>query len=197
MNKKELTEQEIRTHFITPAIQAAGWHGLQMREEYYFTDGRFHIQQHGKSRRGDRAYADYLLIYKNIPLAIVEAKDNNHTLGSGIQQALRYADALDAVSSHSSNCDRFLDMMNGVGDFVERGLALSQFPSPEELWQRYTQQKQISSDQEAGIPLPPLAEQKRMVAHVNTRLRLCDDLAAHLHQAQATQSALHDAVLTI
>ncbi len=68
MNKKALTEQEIRTQYITPAIQAARWQRQQIREEYYFTDGRFHIQQTGKAKRGQRAYADYLLIYKNIPL---------------------------------------------------------------------------------------------------------------------------------
>ncbi|MCP4358380.1 MAG: hypothetical protein GY796_10230 [Chloroflexi bacterium] len=104
MNKKDLTEQEIR---ITPAIQVAGWQGLQICEEYYFTDDRFHIQKNGKAKRGERAYADYLLIYKNIPLAIVEAKDNKHSVGSGMQQALRYADVLDVPFAIGPGYDPF------------------------------------------------------------------------------------------
>lgn len=67
MNKKDLTEQEIRTHYITPAIQAAGWKGLQIREEYYFTNGRFHIQQSGRAKRGERSFADYSRHYEPYP----------------------------------------------------------------------------------------------------------------------------------
>ncbi|MCP4215116.1 MAG: restriction endonuclease, partial [bacterium] len=109
MNKNRLTEQEIRTRYITPAIQEAGWKLTQIREEYYFTDGRFHIQQNDNATRGERSYADYLLIYKNISLAIVEAKDNKHSIGSGMQQALRYADVLDVPFVYSSNGDGFLE----------------------------------------------------------------------------------------
>lgn len=145
MNKRDLTEQEIRTQYITPAIQAAGWHGRQMREEYYFTDGRYHIQQNGRARRGERAFADYLLVYKNIPLAVVEAKDNKHEVGSGMQQALRYAQVLDVPFAYSSNGDGFLehDRLGGAG-VVERELPLAQFPSPEALWQRYAQENQLT-----------------------------------------------------
>lgn len=95
ISKRELSEQEIRTQYITPAIQAAGWQGQQIREEYYFTDGRYHIEQNGHAKRGERAFADYLLIYNNIPLAVVKAKDNKQTIGAGMQQALRYAAVLD------------------------------------------------------------------------------------------------------
>ena len=95
MDRRDLTEQEIRTRYITPAIQSAGWRPLQIWEEYYFTDGRFHIQRSGQARRGDRAFTDYLLIYENVPLAVIEAKDNRHTIGSGMQQALRYAEVLE------------------------------------------------------------------------------------------------------
>ena len=77
MNKKDLTEQEIRTQYITPAVQTAGWKGLQIREEYYFTDGRFHIQQNGKAKRGERSFADYLLFYKNIPWPSLKPKTTN------------------------------------------------------------------------------------------------------------------------
>lgn len=148
INKKDLTEQEIRTRYITPAIQQAGWLPTQIREEYYFTDGRFHIQKHGQAKRGERAFADYLLIYKNIPLAIVEAKDNTHSLGSGMQQALRYADVLDVPFAYSSNGDGFLehDRLAATG-LVERELVLTQFPAPEALWQRYMQQQQMTPGQ--------------------------------------------------
>ncbi len=152
MNKNRLTEQEIRTRHITPAIQEAGWKLTQIREEYYFTDGRFHIQQNDNATRGERSYADYLLIYKNIPLAIVEAKDNKHSIGSGMQQALRYADVLDVPFVYSSNGDGFLEHDRlGGGGLIERELPLNQFPSPEALWQRYTQQEQITPEQEAVI----------------------------------------------
>ncbi len=152
MNKKDLTEQEIRTQYITPAIQAAGWKGMQIREEYYFTDGRFHIQQNGKDKRGERSFVDYLLFHKNIPLAVIEAKDNKHTIGSGMQQALRYATVLDVPFTYSSNGDGFLEhnRLGGAG-VIERELLMSQFPSPESLWQRYTQQNQITPAQETVI----------------------------------------------
>lgn len=152
MDKRNLTEQEIRTQYITPAIQSAGWRGAQIREEYYFTDGRFHLQPNGRATRGERAFTDYLLIYKNILLAIVEAKDNKHPIGSGMQQALRYAEALDVPFAYSSNGDGFLEHNRlGGGDAIERDLALERFPSPEALWQRYTQQNQVTPAQEAII----------------------------------------------
>ncbi|MBK6709975.1 MAG: DEAD/DEAH box helicase family protein [Chloroflexi bacterium] len=152
MKKHDLTEQEIRTQYITPAIQSAGWKGLQIREEYYFTDGRFHIQPNGKDKRGERSFADYLLFYKNIPLAVIEAKDNKYQIGSGMQQALRYAEVLDVPFAYSSNGDGFLEhnRLGGAG-VIERELPMSQFPSPESLWQRYTQQNQITPEQEAVI----------------------------------------------
>ena len=95
MNKKFLSERDICTKFITPAISAAGWDiHSQIREEVGFTDGRIYVR--GKLHaRGSQKRADYILYYKpNIPLAIIEAKDNNHTVGAGLQQALDYADTL-------------------------------------------------------------------------------------------------------
>ena len=149
MNKSTLTEQEIRTQYITPAIRQAGWQTAQIREEYYFTDGRFKIQRYGQARRGERAFADYLLIYKNIPLAIIEAKDNRHSLGSGMQQALRYAAVLDVPFAYSSNGDGFLEHNRlAGGDMVERELSLAQFPAPEVLWQQYVRRQQLTPQQE-------------------------------------------------
>jgi type I restriction enzyme R subunit len=82
LDKKDLTEQEIRTRYITPAIQGAGWLPRQIREEVYLTAGQIHPR--GRvAPRGRRKFADYVLYHHNLPLAIVEAKDNNHPLGGG------------------------------------------------------------------------------------------------------------------
>jgi type I restriction enzyme R subunit len=99
MNKKALTEADIRTKFITPAIIGPGgskWNVMtQVLEERYFTKGRVIVR--GKAvTRGEAKKADYILFYKpNLPLAVIEAKDNNHAVGAGMQQALEYAEILD------------------------------------------------------------------------------------------------------
>ncbi|MEO1076725.1 MAG: type I restriction endonuclease, partial [Bacteroidota bacterium] len=109
MDKKALSERDICTKYITPAIDAAGWDvHTQIREEVSFTDGRI-IQRGNMHARGKRKRADYLLYFRaNLPLAIVEAKDNSHPVGSGMQQALEYADILDIPFVYTSNGDAFL-----------------------------------------------------------------------------------------
>ncbi len=108
-HKKSLTETDIRTKFITPAIVGqAGWDVMtQVREEVHFTKGRVIVR--GKTvKRGEAKKADYILYYKpNLPLAVVEAKDNTHTVGAGMQQALEYAGILDVPFVYSSNGDAF------------------------------------------------------------------------------------------
>lgn len=152
MDKKKLTEADIRTKFITPAISNANWDiQLQIREEVYFTKGKVTVR--GKTiKRGDSKKADYILYYKpNIPIAIVEAKDNNHSIGDGMQQALDYAEILDIPFAYSSNGDGFLEHdRTGIASQVEKELALSQFPSPDELWRRYVKWKGLN-DQENSI----------------------------------------------
>src|SRR5678815_324278 len=109
MDKKQLSERDICTKFITPAVTAAGWDALlQVREEVSFTKGRIIVR--GKLvSRGKGKRADYLLYYKpNIPLAIVEAKDNSYGVGDGIQQALEYAMTLEIPFVFSSNGDGFV-----------------------------------------------------------------------------------------
>ncbi len=149
MNKKVLSETDIRSKFITPAIcgpQGAGWDLMtQVREEAYFTRGRVIVQ--GKTvRRGEAKKADYLLYYKsNLPLAVVEAKDNTHSVGDGMQQALEYAEILDVPFAYSSNGDGFLEHDRTAKEgLVTRELALDQFPSPEELWARYCGAKSLT-----------------------------------------------------
>lgn len=154
MNKKSLTEADIRTKFITPALdkdKQGSWDLMtQLLEEHYFTKGRVIVR--GKTvHRGEAKKADYILFYKpNIPIAVIEAKDNNQTVGAGMQQALDYAETLDLPFAYSSNGDAFLehDRIPGANP-VEREIALDQFPSPEELWQRFSASRGYTPQQQA------------------------------------------------
>jgi len=148
-NKKSLSERDICTKFITPAIIAAGWDlHTQIREEVSFTKGRIIVR--GKLHtRGELKRADYILYYKsNIPLAVIEAKDNSHGVGSGMQQALNYAETLAVPFVFSSNGNGFLfHDRTGMSEQTECELRLDEFPSPAELWQRYCQWKGIATEQ--------------------------------------------------
>ena len=108
--KKDLSERDICTKYILPALERAGWDThTQIREEVSFTDGRIYVKGNLTSR-GKRKRADYILYYKpNIPIAIIEAKDNKHSVKAGIQQALAYAEILDIPSVYSSNGDGFYE----------------------------------------------------------------------------------------
>src|SRR5271166_3192197 len=136
MNKQDLSERDICTKFITPAVKHAGWDEMtQIREEVSFTKGRIIVR--GKLvTRGKAKRADYILYYKpNIPIAIIEAKDNNCSIGDGIQQALDYADTLDIPYVFSSNGDGFVfHDRTGAGTEKEATLPLDAFPSPNDLW---------------------------------------------------------------
>src|SRR5271169_4110885 len=139
MNKKDLSERDICSKFIGPAVKRAGWDGMmQIREEVNFTKGRIIVR--GKLvTRGKPKRADYILYYKpNIPIALIEAKDNNHPLGAGMQQGLDYAKVLDIPFVFSSNGDAFLfHDRTGQADRIEMERPLDDFPSPAELWARY------------------------------------------------------------
>ena len=107
--KKQLSERDICTKFITPALESVGWDiATQIREEYQLTKGRVIVR--GKLHTSDRhKRADYVLFYKpNIPIAVIEAKDNTHSVGDGMQQALGYAGMLQVPFVFSSNGDSFL-----------------------------------------------------------------------------------------
>ena len=159
MNKKTLTETDIRTKFITPALVGPNgekWDVMtQIREEAYFTKGRVIVR--GKTvQRGEAKKADYILSYKpNLPLAVVEAKDNNHAVGAGMPQALEYAELLDIPFAYSSNGDAFLEHDRTVTtSTVTREIPLDQFPTPEELWSRYCAAKGYTAPHEAIEPPP-------------------------------------------
>src|SRR2546427_2426352 len=139
MNKKDLTERDICTKFITPAVVKAGWDvQSQIREEVYFTRGRIIVR--GKLvSRGKAQRADYILYDKpNIPIALIEAKDNTCSVGDGIQQGLEYAATLNIPFVFSSNGDGFV-FHDRTGSSVEKeaNLALDAFPSPAALWAKY------------------------------------------------------------
>jgi type I restriction enzyme R subunit len=159
MDKRSLTEQEIRTRFITPAIKAAGWTDVQIREEYAITKGRI-IARGGSYKRDKAKYADYVLFYKpHIPIAIIEAKDNNHTISDGMQQALGYAEQLRVPFVFTSNGDGFtFHNCNSEDSDRETILSISGFPSPETLWNMYKQYKGIDEKQEKVITEPYYVE---------------------------------------
>jgi type I restriction enzyme R subunit len=109
LDKRSLSERDICTKFVTPAVKRAGWDEMsQIREQVYFTKGRIIVR--GKLvTRGKAKFADYILYYKpNIPVALIEAKDNNHSVGDGMQQGLEYATTLDIPFVFSSNGDAFV-----------------------------------------------------------------------------------------
>jgi type I restriction enzyme, R subunit len=153
MNKKDLSERDICSKFIGPAVKRAGWDGMmQIREEVNFTKGRIIVR--GKLvTRGKAKRADYILYYKpNIPIAIIEAKDNNHSVGSGMQQALDYAVTLNIPFVFSSNGDGFVfHDRTGTSMEKEATLSLDAFPSPKELWSKYRAWKGLTSDEEAIV----------------------------------------------
>ena len=150
MNKKDLSEADICAKFITPAVIKSGWdEQTQVQREAHFTKGQIHVR--GKMvARGKSKFADYILYYKpNIPIAIIEAKDNNHSVGDGMQQALGYAEVLNIPFVFSSNGDGFVfhDKTGTKGE-TEASLALSEFPRPDELWSSYRTWKGLSPEAE-------------------------------------------------
>lgn len=153
MSKKDLSETDICTQYITPAVVDAGWDlKSQVRQEVYFTNGQI-IVKGNKVTRGQRKFADYILYYKaNKPLAIIEAKDNNHSVGAGMQQGLDYGEILDIPFVFSSNGDAFIEHdRTDQADEIEKEITLNEFPSPEDLWHRYKIWKGIDDEIEPAL----------------------------------------------
>src|SRR5450759_652893 len=150
MSKRDLSEADICAKFITPHVENAGWDdATQIRREVHFTKGQIHVR--GKMvTRGKSKFADYVLYYKpNIPIAIIEAKENNHAVGDGLQQALEYAEVLNIPFVFSSNGDGFVfHDRTGTLPEAETTLPLESFPSPARLWSIYRGWKGLSADQE-------------------------------------------------
>ena len=134
LNKKQMSEEDIKLQFITPAITSK-WDIRKITMETQITDGRVLIGGNLVTRAAPKR-ADYLLyLNANNPIAVVEAKDNNHSVSFGLQQAMAYAQMLDLPFAYSSNGDGFMehDFLTGT----ERQLSLDEFPTEEELISRY------------------------------------------------------------
>lgn len=152
MDKYQLSERDICTKFITPAIQHAGWQQHQFREEVNLTDGRVIVRGKLASRiknpdaKGGPKRADFVLYGRpNVPIAVIEAKQAKFSLGHGMQQALAYAEMLDAPFAISSNGDGFLlHDRTGLTQPIERELSLTHFPSLNDLWPLYQQWKGLT-----------------------------------------------------
>lgn len=153
MENTSYSERDICTKYITPSLQKAGWDiHVQIREEFNLTKGRIIVRGQLHTRAKNKR-ADYVLFYKpGIPLAIIEAKDNKHSVGAGMQQALNYAELIDVPFVFSSNGAAFLfHNRYAVSEKVETEISLDQFPSPEQLWTLYCKHKQVTPPQEAVI----------------------------------------------
>ncbi|MBU2568775.1 MAG: DEAD/DEAH box helicase family protein [Gammaproteobacteria bacterium] len=154
MEKKKLSERDICTKYITPAILEAGWQQTQFREEVKLTDGRVMVRGKLAARiknpdaKGGPKRADYVLYARpNVPIAIIEAKQNKFPVGQGMQQALSYAEMLDVPFSISSNGDGFLiHDRTGLTDPTERELSLEEFPRLDQLWPLYLQWKGLTTE---------------------------------------------------
>lgn len=138
ISKKQMTEEDIKLRYITPAITAT-WDVEHITMETPITDGKINLRGNLVVRERPKK-ADYVLYYnESTPIAIVEAKDNKHSVSYGLQQAMDYAKMLDVPFAYSSNGDAFFehDFLSGQ----EREIPLSDFPSPEVLFARYQGRK--------------------------------------------------------
>jgi len=156
---QQLSEIDICDLFITPAIKDAGWDQLtQIRREVTLAPGPVIVRGNMSSRnKKKRKFADYVLLRETgVPIAIVEAKDNNHTVSHGMQQALGYAGILDVPSAFSSNGDAFAshNKVPAPDEDIECEFSLEAFPSPDEIWKRYKKYRNIT-DPEEELVLEP------------------------------------------
>ena len=152
MQKTRLSESDVRAKYITPALHQAGWNEAQIRREVSFTKGRIIVR--GKLvSRGEGKQADYVLHYTpNLPIAVIEAKDNTHATGDGMQQALDYAETLHTPFVFSSNGEGFVfHDRTGLSPERETNLSLDAFPPPSELWERYRTWRDLTPEAETVV----------------------------------------------
>ncbi|WP_353572405.1 EcoAI/FtnUII family type I restriction enzme subunit R [Candidatus Albibeggiatoa sp. nov. BB20] len=165
-DKQQLSESDIRAMFITPALIEAGWDKTtQIRREVPLTPGAVVVRGNMAARRKSKKFPDYVLYWKQgLPIAVLEAKNNTYSISSGMQQALGYAEILNVPSAYSSNGDGFAEHNKTATDNqnktatdnqdIETEFDLTDFPSPNELWQRYQQFHGIEAEQHALISQP-------------------------------------------
>lgn len=151
LNKKDLLEKDIEDLFILPALNDRGWRDVQIIRQQSYTAGRIIIRRGSTNlwTRGERKRPDIILYHvSHLPLAVIEAKDNNHTVEHGLEQALGYADAdaggLDVLFVYATNGDGFIELDKTTGE--QKFLTLEQFPTPADLWRRYLAAKGLTPD---------------------------------------------------
>jgi type I restriction enzyme, R subunit len=158
-DKKGLSESDICDIYISPAIKRAGWDQMtQIRREVTLAPGPVIVRGNVASRnKKKKKFADYVLYQESsVPIAVVEAKDNNHTVSHGLQQALGYAEILNIPSAYSSNGDAFAshNKVPAAGEDIETQFPLDAFPAPGLLWRRYKAYRGIKDDEEALVLQP-------------------------------------------
>lgn len=148
VNKKVLSETDIITKFIMPAVKSAGWDDMtQIRQEVKLRDGKVIVRGMAAARKTVKS-ADIVLYHKpSIPLAVIEAKANKHEVGKGIQQGLDYARLLDVPFVFASNGDGFIFHDKTNPSQLESEISLDDFPSPTELWSKYSAYKGFTETQ--------------------------------------------------
>ena len=156
--KHQMSEEDIKLNYITPAILSRGWRNkITMETKVAFTDGKINLKGNFIFREPPKR-ADYILyLSDNNPIAIIEAKDNNHSISHGLQQAMTYAKILDVPFAYSSNGDGFVehDFLTGQ----EREFGLDEFPTEQELITRFKQESGMTSAQETIIQQPYYSSQ--------------------------------------
>lgn len=155
--KKELTEEDIKRKFITPAITPHKWPDDKVGMERQLTDGRFNLKGNYVSREKAKK-ADYLLyLRRDYPIAVIEAKNNNHPVSYGLQQAMTYAQMMDIPFAYSSNGDGFAehDFLTGI----EREIGMDDFPSETELIERFKTESRLTAEEERIINQPYYTDQ--------------------------------------
>ena len=156
ISKKQMSEEDIKLQYITPAITSK-WNREKITMETRITDGKINLKGNFVFREKPKR-ADYILFLSaNNPIAIVEAKDNTHSISHGLQQAIAYARMLDLPFAYSSNGDGFAehDFLTGQ----EREFGLDEFPTEQELIERYKKESGITPQQEVAIEQPYYSSQ--------------------------------------
>ena len=157
--KKQLSESDCLRPIITPAVKGAGWDPFtQIRREVTLTPGPIIVRGNLSSRnKKKKKFADYVLSWEpSLPVAVLEAKDNGHSVGHGMQQALGYADIMQVPTAFSSNGDGFEQHNKhpSPGEPIETSHALNAFPSPSDLWERYKAYRGIEDGEQELLMEP-------------------------------------------
>lgn len=151
--QQQQNEETTKMKYITPVIQAKWGNNDKIVMEYYYTDGRISIDEYNVAHRGKQKKVDYLLLWKdNVLLALVEAKGQDRSADDGYSQAIDYAHDLDVPFAYATNGTELIekDMITGIN----KRMRIEAFPGPDELWDRYLQEKGLGSDAEAIISYP-------------------------------------------